>query len=574
MSTRTLSSDQQTPGLPRYITQSWHRSREAGLVPDREITQFEYVADLDFQRRLVQCASPVLDRLRHDLADMPLSIALTDEHARVMLRRDSDRRLAGLLDSACFAPGFDYSEGRVGTNGVGTAVESGMPVYIDGAQHFNEGIREFTCAGAPVHDPLSGRLEGIIDISCLARYANPMMRQLVVGAARDIEAELRSLGSAKQRAVLAAFIAACRRRASAVFSLSCGVFMSNSGDHRILDPVDEAFLREEAQSMLAPSTLDRFTLNLPSGQAVEVRRTLIEEHGESAGVVLEVEPVTAGAMPAAPSTQRAPALPGAVGTSPQWARCRTELADLAAASTNTLLTGETGAGRTTLARGAHLNKNPQAPYTVVDCAASTVVTDVEEALGSGATTVILRRIDALAAPDDALIAEMIADDQHGYPARWIVATADAGNSALLDSRLVPLLERTVEIPALRHHPDDVLPIARMHLGQLAPHRTVTLDDGLVRALKKYPWPGNVTELVDALTHALRANLAGTLTEHDLPPSIHSAPKRTMTALETAERDTIVAALRENGGNRARAARMLGIARSSLYRKIDTYGITL
>ncbi|MFT4125372.1 MAG: helix-turn-helix domain-containing protein [Gordonia sp. (in: high G+C Gram-positive bacteria)] len=579
MSTTVRGSTPPAGGPAHYIEQSWQRSRAAGLAPDRAITQFEYVADLDFQRRLVQCASPVLDRLHDDLAAMPLSIALTDEHARVMLRRDSDAGLAGLLDSACFAPGFNYSEDIVGTNGVGTAIETGMPVYIDGSQHFNAGIRGFTCAGAPVHDPVTGRLEGIIDISCRADDANPMMRQLVVSAARDIEAALTSSGSAKQLAVLDAFIAACRRRTTAVYSLSCGVFMSNTTGTPLLDPIDEAFLREEAQSMLVPSRLHHFTLTLPSGQAIEVKRTLIEERGESAGVVLEVEQApppstTAIGRGRAPSSGRVPSLPGAVGSSPQWSRCRAEVSELATSSTNALLVGEDGTGRVTLARGAHLLKNPQAPCVMVDCSSPTAVADVRSALQSGATSVVLRRIDSLGPCDDRDIADEIAADQHGYPARWVVATARSGTDLLLESTLLQSLSCTVEVPALRHHPDDIADIARLHAAQLAPHRDVEFSDGLLRALKKYPWPGNVSELIAVLRHALRVNPAGTLTEADLPPSIHSAPKRVMTSLETAERDTIVETLREYGGNRARAARALGIARSSLYRKLDTYGIRL
>lgn len=562
-------------GLPRYIEQSWRRSREAGLAPDRTITQIEYVTDLDFQRRLVQCASPVLDQLHTDLSGMPLSIALTDEHARVMLRRDADGRLGDLLDRACFAPGFDYSEASVGTNGVGTAIETGMPVYIDGTQHFNAGIRCFTCAGAPVHDPVTGRLEGIIDISCQTGHANPMMRQLVVSAARDIESALSSSGSAKQLAVLDAFVAACRRRTTAVYSLSCGVFMSNTAGTPLLDPIDEAFLREEAQSMLVPSRLRQFTLTLPSGQVIEVKRTLIEEGGESAGVVLEVEHAPAAVRtPTRAMSGRAPALPGSVGGSPQWSRCRARVSQLAAEGTNTLLIGEDGAGRATLARGAQLNKNPQAVCAMVDCSSPAVVTEVRAAIASSAPSVVLRRIDALAPDDDAEIAALVSADQHRYPARWIVGTARPGGDALLESALVQCFAMTVELPALRHHPDDIPEIVRMHAHQLAPNRAPAFTDGLLRALKKYPWPGNVAELVTVLRHALRVNLTGPLTENDLPPSVHSAPKRVMTSLETAERDTIVEALREYGGNRTKAARALGIARSSLYRKIDVYGIHL
>ncbi|MGW5341205.1 helix-turn-helix domain-containing protein [Rhodococcus pyridinivorans] len=94
----------------------------------------------------------------------------------------------------------------------------------------------------------------------------------------------------------------------------------------------------------------------------------------------------------------------------------------------------------------------------------------------------------------------------------------------------------------------------------------------MRTLKKYHWPGNVRELVGTLNHVLRAKPAGTIAVADLPPALSSAPRRTMTAMERVERDAIVAALRDSGGNRVAAAKLLGIARSSLYRKIDTFGI--
>lgn len=561
---------------PTYIAESWNRSRDAGLAVDRGVTELSYVQDLDLQRRLVHCATPVLDRLHSEMSNVPLAVALTDQKARVLLRRDTERSLADHLDRACFAPGFDYSETRVGTNGVGTAIETRMPIYVDGSHHFNVALHKFTCAGAPIHDPVSGKLEGILDVSCLATEANPMMRQLAVTAARDIEAALLSSGSAKQQAVLNAFVLACRRRQTrAVFSLSCGVFMSNSGGSRLLDPVDEVFLREEAQCMLAPGRTDQFTLMLPSGQWASVRRTLVQDGGEPAGIVLEVD-LTAATPPPRSTRHRAPTFPGAVGYSPQWERCRTELSQLASTSTNVLLIGEDGTGRVTLARGAHLHTNPQARCTVVDCSSPDVVEDVRAALATEASSVVLRRVDALSPRDDEEITEAVAEDQHRYPARWVVATSrsvDTGedDDPLSGSTLVQLLERTVAVPALRHHPDDIPDIARLHAAQLA-QREVEFSDGMLRALTRYSWPGNVTELVATLKYALRTTPAGILCENDLPPSLNSAPKHAMNSLEIAERDEIVRVLREYCGNRVRTAKALGISRSSLYRKLEAYGI--
>lgn len=552
------------------IAQSWRRSRQAGVIPDgSHLPQLQYVEDLDLRRRLVQCALPILDRLHDDLSDMSLSVALSDEHARVLVRRDNDPVLAAKLDKVYFAPGFTYAEELVGTNGVGTALETGMAVYVDGAQHYHESIQYFTCAGAPIHNPTTGRVEGLIDITGLTHTSNPLMRQLALGAARDIESALRATGSIKQQLVLGEFLVACRRRQTAVYSLSCGVFMSNEIGSRLLDPIDEAFLREEAQSMLDPSRVAQFDLRLPSGSSITVKRTLVEHGGDIAGIVLEVEATSCPTKTVQPR-RTVPVFPGVAGSSLQWNRCRGELTSLAATDANVILKGEPGSGKLTLVRGMHLYKNPQAPIVVVDCSAGkSAHEELRTALDSAATTIVLRRIDRLDASTDELFADLISADQHRYPARWIVATTSTDGDALQNSALAEHFIATVEVPALRHHPDDIPDIIRMHL---APHRETAFSDDTMRTLKKYHWPGNVRELVDTLNHVLRAKPAGTIAVADLPSALSSAPRRTMTAMERVERDAIVAALRDSGGNRVAAAKLLGIARSSLYRKIDTFGI--
>ncbi|MGW0038138.1 sigma-54-dependent Fis family transcriptional regulator [Gordonia sp. NPDC003376] len=558
--------------MSNLIAQSWERSREAGVVPDRSNPpRLEFIEDLDLRRRLVQCASPVLDRLHDDLSGMSLSVALTDEHAQVMLRRDNDPALAARLDRVCFAPGFSYPEEVIGTNGVGTALEVGAAVYVDGRQHFHEAIVDFTCAGAPIHNPITGRVEGLIDITSLASEANPLMRHLALGAARDIESALRATGSAKQQLVLGEFLATCRRRHAAVYSLSCGVFMSNTSGSRLLDPIDEAFLREEAHTLLSPSRVTHLTLDLPSGATIAVKRKIVEDGPEVAGVVLEVEH-SARAVRHVAVDRGMPALPGVVGHSAQWTRCSRELMSCAANDANALLRGESGTGKTALARGAHLHRNPQAPVATVDCDdPQGLGSRAVDAVSSSATTIIFRHIDRLTADDDATLADLVSTDQRTYPARWIVATSSSSGD-LLTSILARQFSTTIDLPALRHHPDDIPEIVRMHMRQIAPQREDDVTDDAMRILKKYHWPGNTAELVDVVKDGLRSTPAGRIGAAALPAALSSAPRRTMTAMEGAERDAIVAALRECAGNRVKAAKLLGISRSSLYRKMDSFGI--
>ena len=98
----------------------------------------------------------------------------------------------------------------------------------------------------------------------------------------------------------------------------------------------------------------------------------------------------------------------------------------------------------------------------------------------------------------------------------------------------------------------------------------TLD--ALRALEQHPWPGNVTELAH-LVRALveRRRSTGPVRRSELPDPVREGPAhRPLSPMEHAERTAILEALRLHGGNKARAAAALGIARATLYRKLRGY----
>jgi transcriptional regulator of acetoin/glycerol metabolism len=76
-----------------------------------------------------------------------------------------------------------------------------------------------------------------------------------------------------------------------------------------------------------------------------------------------------------------------------------------------------------------------------------------------------------------------------------------------------------------------------------------------------------------LSSALQKRPVGAIDEQDLPGYCHTTARRILTGIEQAERDAIIAALKDAGGNRLQAAKALGLARSSLYRKLKQFGIT-
>ena len=152
-----------TASVRDTILASWTRSREWDIARRRvELSAFDTESDSPLVRAATAGAGEVTD----ELAGEPVSVILTDAEGVVLERRTGDSALAQALDRIWLAPGFSYAEKFVGTNGIGTALEGRGPAEVFGHEHYVEPLAEFACAGAPVWHPVSGKLLGVIDLTC------------------------------------------------------------------------------------------------------------------------------------------------------------------------------------------------------------------------------------------------------------------------------------------------------------------------------------------------------------------------------------------------------------------------
>jgi DNA-binding NtrC family response regulator len=143
--------------------------------------------------------------------------------------------------------------------------------------------------------------------------------------------------------------------------------------------------------------------------------------------------------------------------------------------------------------------------------------------------------------------------------------------------------RVVEIavPPLRERREDILPLARQLLAGTAKRfgkKTPALTPAAANLLVRHTWPGNVRELENALERAVALMRSDRVDVEDLPPEIGAAPPVArphgeIRSLAEVERDYIAAALRDSGGNRAKAAEKLGIGVATLYRKLKDNATT-
>ena len=308
------------------ILASWWRSRDCHVAADR--VDLDYLHDPDLESTLARSAAPVLRKLHEQLSGQPISVILCDADGLVLARLTGDHDLERALDGIKLAPGFSYAEDRVGTNGIGTALEAGGPAHVFGHEHYAESLERFGCAGVPIHDPVSGKTVGVIDLTCWRKDADPLMISLVKATADQITQALVTASSSRDIKLLQEYVRACRRTGGIVLALGNDVVMLNDHARRLLDPGDQGALIGHALEALASGTTGAVTVGLPSGVVARMScRPVSDGRAMDGGVVdgvVHVKLVSAGLGAADVPSPRSPMyLPGLVGSGVLWLRaCR------------------------------------------------------------------------------------------------------------------------------------------------------------------------------------------------------------------------------------------------------------
>ncbi|MEU6346425.1 SpoIIE family protein phosphatase [Streptomyces sp. NPDC046977] len=320
------------------ILASWERCQAAGLDPER--LDVPYTRDIDLAGPLARAARPVLDRLADALAGSGTAVLLTDGSGLVLDRRAARPPLLPALDDVGLAPGFGYHERDAGTNGIGTALTARRPVRVSGEEHYCAALRRFTCFGVPLRHPVTGRIEGVLDLTSLQDEAHPLMPQLARGSALAIEHRLLEDSGRRERAMLHSYLAAQHRMPGpAALRLDGDGRIQPVGPPAGLTAGDEASLAETATRLIAAGRRDAAELPLSRGRtAVLLCRPLTEgavgaEGAEGAVVEVSISGDTG------PRAGRRPLLVGdaGVGRLAVAARLRLELLSDAALRIGTTL---------------------------------------------------------------------------------------------------------------------------------------------------------------------------------------------------------------------------------------------
>ncbi|MBW3553399.1 MAG: sigma-54 dependent transcriptional regulator [Gemmatimonadetes bacterium] len=293
-----------------------------------------------------------------------------------------------------------------------------------------------------------------------------------------------------------------------------------------------------------------------------------------------------------------------------------DLAETVAPTDSTvLITGESGTGKEIVARYIHtLSERSEGPFISINCGALPENLLESELFGhvKGSFTGAVKDKEGLlaAARGGTFFLDEIGEMSPALQVKLLRAIQEreivpvgSTRTAEIDVRIIAATNRdleeeirrgmfrsdlyyrlnviTLHIPPLRERADDVPLLVEHFLEQLGGAKgPPAFDEQVIERLRAYDWPGNVRELENALERATVLAGGTRLTAEHLPARVLQPPAETLVSdkppenptLEVIERAYVLWVLQAEGGNKARAAEVLGIDPSTLYRKLNRYGV--
>jgi sigma-54 dependent transcriptional regulator, acetoin dehydrogenase operon transcriptional activator AcoR len=535
------------------IASSWRRAMAGGLDPGADVDPGD-AAPVDSEGRLLRAAGPVLDELAEMLDGSRYTVLLADRDARLVGMRFGRPSLRSALEGVGAVAGKQFTESTTGTNSIATAFELRRGVAVHGEEHYLESFKRFACYGVPISDPATRRLAGVLDITCLAADATELLRPFLVRASRDIEARLLGDMRRAHRRVLDAFEVAAMRSAQPLVAFGDDLVLSNDAAANLLQPADHAAL-ETLAAELATTRQRRMRceLELASGGCAAVALSVVD-----GGVLVSFAP-----------PERAMPVPRHRGVLPDTAVAdwhgplQDEVDRCIARGASVVVLGEPGTGRRSMALRL------AGPAIEIDGATAGAADLAAAGIGRAGTRDHANSHDTVLVTDAHLLrgdaaAVLVRLAERHRPRLVLTAVGEATGHWAEVAALCPV---RLTVPALRSRRDRIPAVAAAMLGAATEGRARFTPQAL-RALAALDWPGNLRELRTVIDDVAGRRSAGDVTEADLPAGYRGGGRPLLDgALWQAERHAVVDALRSCAGNKVHAARMLGISRNTLYRRL-------
>lgn len=605
------------------------------LIANQEVKMSQYQLDSlkENYQGLITAAKPIIRDAKNLLADSGTIMHLVAPDGTILCSQGDDNTL-DLANNYWLVPGVNWSEKIAGTNAIGTALSTGSSIQVHAFEHFCENINIWTCSAAVIRDPIDNTILGAVNISGLKETLHDYCLALAVSGAHLIEGQLVHQQLAKRDQLLGVTLelfSMPRNDGLLLLDLSGYVIRSNHQADRVLAAQGLKIDLSPFNPILSLNKNEHF-----SEQLTSVIHQLLPEwiepichHGEHIGFIAIVpfptprhnptQPLPKDPKVTAESNQKG--FSRLVGNSPLFKKSINQATRLAKTPIPVLLQGETGVGKEMFANAMHeMSQANNKEFIALNCGSLSRdllagelfgyiegaftgarrggMTGKIEAANGG--TLFLDEIGEMPLDLQPIFLRVLQESEicrigETYPRkvnfRLIAATNRNLAQEVAEGRFrmdlyYRISSMILTIPPLRERHEDILMLAEHILeGLTAQHGgpKKTISPALQSLLQHHRWPGNIRELSNLITAAYFLTDSEELTPDDLPTPLQNITPvtqeiqndqtvATINSLDQAEKEVICRAIQEYGGNLTQAAKQLNIAKSTLYKKLNKYGI--
>lgn len=616
------------------IMRSWERCKEYGLpekcyYPRRVISEHELAEVKKENASLIEMSLPIMEVISAFMEGSHFIAALTDRNG-LILAISGDREMAYAVETGGFKVGAEWSEWSAGSNAIGTALFLGRPIQFGGTEHYCVFAQKTACAAAPIHDT-EGNIIGTIDLTGRLRHINNHTLGMTVAMAAAIENMIR-ISKAKEEIVLSeayknAIIESMSEGVVALDNkyrikhINAAAMDMLSVDEGSIGKILEDVLGTKNQLLFSMmkekrNWSDKEILIKSRKQDTRILISLrhLESDGGHLGTVLildRMKRVKRIANRYSGATAKL-TFKDLIGKDPVFTENIVMAKTAAKSDSSILLLGESGTGKDVFAQAIHnASDRNKGPYIAINCGAiprelvaSTLFGYVEGAF-TGAKrggsmgqfemadggTLFLDEIGEMPLDAQVHLLRLLENrtvtrigDSKAIPVdvRIIAATnADIReqieNGTFREDLFYRLNVISLSLPPLRERKEDIPLLLRHIYSQLAVEVSEIPGD-YEEALMAYDWPGNIRELRNIIERTVSLSPDHTLITRYLPKDFFVRKltvQKQLTGnhgIAEMERDVLLNYMEEYDGNITKVAGKLGMARSTVYRKLKKYGM--
>lgn len=620
--------------MEAYIEASHKRCIGKGILPEslfstKLIEGEELKKKLEQNKELILTASPFISDIYNFVKGSDFFAVLCDSEGCILNVIGDEKILSEALNLKMI-PGAYMDEDHIGTNGMSLALSEKIPIQMSGKDHFIKAYYRWTCSAAPIKDK-EGKVVGIIDLTGYTENVHSHTLGMVVAAAHAIEKMLEinnynfmleiskkrlettfdSINAGILTADTAGNIISMNKQIAKMLGynqkemrkMKASDMLQNWKEILVRLSRKENYVDEDVYVNSRVNKL-QFTITacpvFNSDYSLEEITLVFNELKKSrklAGKILGGQAIY--------TFDKMIAKDEKIKNMIEYAK---KIAD---SKSTVLITGESGTGKEIFAQAIHnFSNRKEEPFIAVNCGAiprtliESELFGYEDGAFTGAKkggnagkfeiaeggTIFLDEIGEMPSDmqtkllrviEESVITRIGSAQQIPINVRIIAATnkdlkneVERGNfrkDLYYRLNVLPLC-----IPPLRERKDDISELINYYMDKVSRRlnkRKIDISEEYMKYLLKYDWPGNIRELENVIEQIINSEAIQTNLWNETANAENSynntAPNQ---SLEESEKQLIINVINQVGGNMTLAAKALGIGRSTLYRKIRSYGI--